>query len=214
MVSRKHCKGSLWYDFFVTCYASSSSNPTPFYFLLQLLGVLTPSCSSQSIPSIPLHHLPVVFWFFTQTPQPTLDAILCSPTISIWNVIADVDLYTKKLTRILPVDSLMTPSSSPSFNHNVIATDQHINSTGNPILDKNLRNISGYPMYGQAHNGLFFDWGIRDSLVLERLQGLRMILPATMYRAAKLGEGGLEGAFGDGFEGYANRVYVSFFVRV
>ncbi|KAK7683126.1 hypothetical protein QCA50_013799 [Cerrena zonata] len=173
-----------------------------------LYGVLTPQrdCSSQSTLPIPLHHLPVVFWFFTQTPQPTLDAILCSPTISIWNVIADVDLYTKKLTRILPVDSLMI-SSSLSFNHNFTATDQHINSTGNPILDKSLRNVSGYPMYGQAHNGLFFDWGIRDSLVLERLEGLRMILPATMYRAAKLGEGGLEGAFGDGFEGYANRVY-------
>lgn len=64
-------------------------------------------------------------------------------------------------------------------------------------------------MYGRAHNGLFFDWNITDSLVLERLEGLQMVLPATMYRAAKLGLGGLEGAFRDGFEGYAERVYVS-----
>lgn len=193
---------------------------SPFITFFFFVGVLTPPNDSTCLPQsqasnvfLPLHHRTVIFWFFTQIPHPTLDAIACTPTISLWNVTADVDLYTKKLTQVQAVEVLMLPSTSefPRASSISIPTNQnvHINSTGNPILDHSLTNISGYPMYGRAHNGLFFDWNITDSLVLERLEGLQMVLPATMYRAAKLGLGGLEGAFRDGFEGYAERVYVS-----
>lgn len=151
--------------------------------------------------NLPIQHRPAVFWFFTQDPQPTLDAVLCAPDISVWDVIADVDLHTKKVTRIEEVDSLIPKSNASSHTHNPVYPSYF------------LGNISSYPMYGHAYNGLFFDWNITDSTVQERLDGLQAILPATIYRAAKLGgsnsSDGSSDAFLEGYVGYANQVYVS-----
>ena len=131
---------------------------------------------------------PIVLWFFTyDTSPPQGSATHCAPTISLWEVEAQVDIASMNLTsvqEIRPFDASTSPFSA--------AAD----------------NITA--LNGQAYNGVAFDAPNPDQFVFQRENATNVMLPASILQAASTGPGGLKGAFANNsFTSMATQVYVS-----
>lgn len=144
-----------------------------------------PDCNNTGAPD---WFRPIVVWFFTyDTSPPQGSATHCAPTISLWEVEAQVDIASMNLTsvqEIRPFDASTSPFSA--------AAD----------------NITA--LNGQAYNGVAFDAPYPDQFVLQRENATNVMLPASILQAASTGPGGLTGAFANNsFTSMATQVYVS-----
>lgn len=113
---------------------------------------------------------------------------MCTPKRELYNVEATLDLATRNLTGVQAVSSFMPSRTS---------TDP----TNNPSeIARLARNATGYPLYGHAYNGLFFDTTINtsDPYVSPRQTAIQLALPAAVFQAALSSEAGLTGTFKNG----------------
>lgn len=110
-------------------------------------------------------------------------ATFCYPSISILDVLVMVDTGTGNVTKI----SEIRPFSQQS-------------------------NVTGYPLYGRAYNGIKFDHpNPDDQFVLGRQNATQLQLPAAIYQAATQSAGGYIGNFDGGFSKLSDKVYVGTF---
>ncbi|KAH8097012.1 hypothetical protein BXZ70DRAFT_895244 [Cristinia sonorae] len=160
------------------------------------VGPIPDSEECSHLTSIPLQYRPILFWFFTYEPQPMSSISMCTPTLSLWNVEATLDLATHSLTDVKAVSPFI-----PS-----LLSTQPVSSD----LSRLAGNITGYPLNGRAYNGLFFDLTVNasDPYVNSRLAAIQLALPAAVFQAAVSSEEGLTGVVpGGDFVELANRVY-------
>ena len=166
------------------CTFSYSVGPT----VSHLFGAdVMPDCNNTGIPA---YFRPVVLWFFTyDTTPPQGSATLCSPTISLWDVIATVDINTGNLTSVQEI--------------------QPFNSSTSPFALLS-ENVTGTPLNGRAFNGIIFNLTDADEFVIARSNATKLQLPASIFQAAATAPGGLAVAFQtNSFVEMATTVYVS-----
>lgn len=139
-----------------------------------------PDCDNTGVPD---SFRPVVLWFFTyDTSPPQGSATYCAPSISLWDVIAVIDVATRNLTSVQEIRPLNTNAST----------------------------FSGPPMYGQAYNGIAFNLTNQNQFVVNRSNAIQLQLPASIFKAASSASGSLTTAFEqNSFVGLASQVYVS-----
>jgi len=166
------------------CTFSYSVGPT----VSHLFGAdVMPDCNNTGIPA---YFRPVVLWFFTyDTTPPQGSATLCSPTISLWDVIATVDINTGNLTSVQEI--------------------QPFNSSTSPFALLS-ENVTGTPLNGRAFNGIIFNLTDANEFVIARSNATKLQLPASIFQAAATAPGGLAVAFQtNSFVEMATKVYVS-----
>jgi len=151
-----------------------------------LFGVdVMPDCNNTG--TLP-YFRPIVLWFFTNdTTPPQGSATFCAPSISLWDVMATVDINTGNLTdvqEIEPFDASTSPFASLSA------------------------NVTGAPLNGRAFNGVIFNLTNADEFSIARSNATDLQLPASIFQAASTAPGGLTAAFQtNSFVGLTTQVY-------
>jgi len=144
-----------------------------------------PDCNNTGLLA---YFRPVVFWFFNNdgTP-PQTSATFCAPTISLFDVIATVDINTGNLTTVEEIQPFNASTS---------------------LFASLSQNITGAPLNGRAFNGIVFNLTGVNEFVVGRANATDMQLPASIIQAASKGSGGLSAAFQtNSFVGIATTVY-------
>jgi hypothetical protein len=146
-----------------------------------------PDCNNTgALPSF----RPIVFWFFTydtSTP-PQVSATYCAPTISLFEVTAEVDINTGNLTSVQEIQPF-NPSTSPFASLS--------------------QNVTGAPLNSQAFNGIVFNLTGADDALFRTSNATNLQIPAAIFQAASKAPGGLTAAFQtNSFVGMATKVYV------
>jgi len=143
-----------------------------------------PDCNNTGTPA---YFRPIVLWFFTyDTTPPQGSATICSPTISLLDVVVTVDISTGNLTSVQEIGPFTSASPFSSLS----------------------QNVTGAPMNGRAFNGIVFNLTAADEFVLARSNATDLQLPASIFQAATTGPSGLIGAFQNNtFVGMATKVY-------
>ncbi|KAI9065629.1 hypothetical protein FKP32DRAFT_1610546 [Trametes sanguinea] len=93
-----------------------------------LFGVSTADFANcgQDFASVPIQYRPVLFWFFTYSPEPTAAIVLCTPHVSGMPVSVEIDLATKA-TEVTPLQSSAEDANSTnvgSFAYNGLFFDE------------------------------------------------------------------------------------------
>ncbi|KAG8812937.1 hypothetical protein FRC17_001743, partial [Serendipita sp. 399] len=132
------------------CSASVESDPND----REHFGViLVDNCAvNGTVPADPFK--PIMFWFFSPS-IPAASMVFCSPTVSIWNVVANISIVDNVLRNI----------------HILERWDGISNVT------------SGAPLNGLALNGMFFGTPA-DEFVAARNTVIRSCLPGSIFRLA------------------------------
>lgn len=107
---------------------------------------------------------PVVFWFFRYLPQIETRAVICTPTISIYNAIINLDLISGNIVTVTTNGSFVagsSPFSSASY------------------------NVTGPPLNGSAYNGIGFNLSTPTEVDLERQAAIQLQLPAAIFEFAE-----------------------------
>ncbi|KDQ58416.1 hypothetical protein JAAARDRAFT_192990 [Jaapia argillacea MUCL 33604] len=142
--------------------------------------------------TIPPYFSPGVFWFFTYSPSVAASATYCAPTISLWDVTAEVDMVTQNLTSVTTIGQF----NSQTSNFSALSA-----------------NVTGAPVSGQAYNGIHFNLSDADSFVLTRESATQLMLPAAVFQAAIDSPQGVTAPFSDGsFVNLVSSVYTKYLV--
>lgn len=140
------------------------------------------TCSSLAEP-----FQPIVFWMAsTDIAQAT--AIFCTPTITLHNVNATVDIITQKLNNVVSISTYDQPN-----------------------------NLTGPPLNNNPFNGIAFDLTNADRFEVARADATASGLPTAILVKASALEGGLPSAYANGGTGMLNitqDIYVSVSVEI
>ncbi|KAJ7638599.1 hypothetical protein FB45DRAFT_827076 [Roridomyces roridus] len=158
-----------------------------------LFGTSTTDCGNSSTPA---QFQPVVFWFFTYSPQAMASATLCTPTISLWDAEVTLDIASGNVTNVKqlgPFNAETSPFGSLSG------------------------NVTGAPLNGRAYNGINFTLVApdNDKFVVARMNATQLTMPAAVMQAAAQSAQGLQGSFSaDLFVQWSNQVYINYLTLI
>lgn len=114
---------------------------------------------------------------------------MCSPSFTVMDVTASIDVASNKVTALETLGSLGSHTGS---------------------LQQFSANVTGDPLDGRAYNGMFFALDNPDPFTQQRQNAIQLSLPAAVFQAAQNSPDGLTSAFQKNeFANLSTIVYVS-----
>ncbi|EKM51190.1 uncharacterized protein PHACADRAFT_200015 [Phanerochaete carnosa HHB-10118-sp] len=133
-------------------------------------------------PTLDVSFSPLVFWFFhtANNGTPQAQAVMCRPSIQLYNVDVSVYLTNNSLTDATVLNNFTSPN-----------------------------NITGAPLNGKIYNAVLFNQSGMDDFVKARAVAIQSLIPGAIFRLASQDPAFLQQSFDspDNFLSLTNSIY-------